>query len=69
MRLTFEDFDIVDVEEKYICLACIRNRQSYKPYQLAKTCMSITDKKQYQQRDYQTRDVGFQVVIIPLGSV
>lgn len=66
MGLTFEDLDIVDEGGKYICLAYIRNRLSDKPYQLAKTCMSITDKKQYQQRDYQMRDVGFQVVIIPL---
>src|SRR5699024_4165113 len=66
MGLTFEDLDVIEEGGKYICLAYIRNRKSDQSYQLAKTCMSITDRKQYQQRDYQTRDIGYQVAVIPM---
>ncbi|KAF3301359.1 tyrosine-type recombinase/integrase [Carnobacterium sp. PL12RED10] len=66
LGLTFEDLDVIEEGGKYICLAYIRNRQSDQSYQLAKTCMSITDRKQYQQRDYQTRDIGYQVAVIPM---
>ena len=63
MGLTFEDLDIT---EESISLAYIRNRASDKPYQQAKTCMTIVAREQYKQRDYQMRDYGFQEVVISL---
>ncbi|MGE7363971.1 tyrosine-type recombinase/integrase [Staphylococcus cohnii] len=44
MGLTFEDLDIT---EESISVAYIRNRASDKPYQLAKTCMTIVAREQY----------------------
>lgn len=66
LGLTFEDLEIIHEDDNNICLAYIRNRYTDQPYQMAKSCINISDKKQYDQKDYQLRDVGFQIVIMPL---
>ncbi len=54
------------VEEKHngqwISVLYVRNRVSDKPYQKAKTCMNVIDRKQYQTRDY--HEYGFQKIVL-----
>lgn len=64
LGLTFEDVVSEKFEDNYYPVVYIRNRLTDKPYQRAKTCMNITNTKQYKSKDYQVKNYGYQLVII-----
>lgn len=62
LGLTNDDLVEEKIDGCWVPVAYIRNRISDKPFQKAKTCMNIVDKKQYLTKDYQ--EYGFQKVIL-----
>lgn len=66
LGLTFEDLDIIEDEGMYICVGYIRNRYTDKPFQRAKSCMNIIDKKQYEEREYMVKNAGYQTFVVPI---
>lgn len=62
LGLTNDDLMEEKINDCWVSVAYIRNRVSDKLYQKAKTCMNVTDKKQYRTKDYQ--EYGFQKVIL-----
>lgn len=65
LGLTFEDLTVIEEKENIIPVGFIRNRYTDKPFQLAKTCLSINNKEQYKQREYITKGLGFQTFVVP----
>lgn len=64
LGLTFEDLTEINIEGNLYPVLLIRNRLSDKHFQHAKTCMNISDTKQYKSKDYHTENYGYQKVII-----
>lgn len=64
LGLTNEDICMQKVEEEYKAVIYIRNRVTDTNSQHAKTCMSVTDLRQYQSKDYRTVNYGFQTAFI-----
>ena len=65
LGLTGEDVTMEKCADKYAAVAYIRNRITDSIDQRAKTCMNVYDRKQYAGRDYNTRDYGYQTVVLP----
>lgn len=65
LGITADDLIMEELEGNYYPTLYIRNRISDKPFQQAKTCMKLLDKKQYKSKDYRTKGYGYQTVIIP----
>ena len=65
LGMTADDLVVEKVNNEYTNLLYIRNRCSDKPFQSAKTCMKVSDTKQYNSKDYKTKDYGYQTVIVP----
>lgn len=65
LGLTNDDLMEEKINDCWVSVAYIKNRVSDKPYQKAKTCMNVIDKKQYRTKDYQ--EYGFQKVILDQG--
>jgi integrase/recombinase XerD len=59
---TLEDYVLEEKYDKSFCTLYIRNRVTNLPYQNAKTCMNVWDKKNYTSNDYRTKNVGYQTV-------
>lgn len=64
--MTFEDIDILEEDGIFICIGYIRNRCSDKPFQKAKGCIEVYDKKQYEQREYLSKGIGYQMFVLPI---
>lgn len=64
LGLTFEDVKTEKFKNDYYPVIYIRNRNSDKNYQRAKTCMNIFNIKQYKSKDYQLKNYGYQLIII-----
>ncbi len=52
-------------EEKYIPVACIRNRKDSSRDRKAKTLMNVRSRKQYETREYKTERYGYDYVVLP----
>ncbi len=65
LGLTNDDLVEEIINDGWVTVAYIRNRASDKPYQKAKSCINVIDKKQYRTKDYQ--EYGFQKVILDQG--
>lgn len=61
---TIEDYILEEIDGRYICFVYIRNRVSNLPYQNAKTCMNVWDKKNYTSFEYQTQNIGYQLTYL-----
>lgn len=66
LGITADDLVMEKIEDAYYPILYIRNRLSDKPYQNAKTCMKITNKKQYRSKEYKTAGYGYQKVVLPI---
>ena len=65
LGLTLEDLQIRRSRKGDThCVLLIRNRKSSKEFQQVKTCMKITDTRNYNGHDYKTLNVGYQEAII-----
>lgn len=64
LGLTNEDICIQKIDQEYKAVVYIRNRVTDTTSQHAKTCMSVTNSKQYQSKDYRTANYGFQTAFI-----
>ncbi|SCP98770.1 integrase/recombinase XerD [Anaerobium acetethylicum] len=64
LGLTFEDLAEIEINGKLCPVLYLRDRLSDDFFQHAKTCMHITNAKQYKSKDYQTEGVGYQQIII-----
>lgn len=64
LGLTNEDICMQKVDDEYKAIVYIRNRVTDTNSQHAKTCMSVTDQRQYQSKDYKTINYGFQTAFI-----
>lgn len=58
--LTNEDI----IEKNGTIILKLRNRLTDSPDQLAKTCMHVTNRKEYDSKKYNTKNVGYQTVVI-----
>ena len=68
---TLEDYVVEPVKkgsEEEICFVYIRNRFSDQPFQSAKGCIKIYDRKQYQGNEYMTQDIGYQLSFLSLDT-
>ena len=61
---TIEDYILKEIDGRTICFVYIRNRVSDLPYQNAKTCMNVWDKKNYTSFEYKTKDIGYQLTYL-----
>nr|WP_319217740.1 site-specific integrase [uncultured Trichococcus sp.] len=61
---TIEDYILKEIDGKSICFVYIRNRVSNLPYQNAKTCMNVWDKKNYTSFEYQKEGIGYQLTYL-----
>lgn len=66
LGLTADDLVIEKVKDDYVAVGYLRNRLTDKKDQMAKTCMKVISKKQYRLKDYNTKNRGFQKIIIPM---
>lgn len=67
LGLTSDDIVLEEIDGEDVGVIYIRNRFTDKPYQLAKTCMKINNKKQYKSKEYSTQGYGYQKVIININ--
>ena len=54
-----------DYQSSYVPIAFLRNRVSDTKDRLAKSCMKVVSKRQYQTEDYNTYNYGYQFVVVP----
>ncbi|WPC42389.1 site-specific integrase [Clostridium sp. JS66] len=64
LGLTADDVVITKIGDDYVAVGYLRNRVTDKKDQMAKTCMKVTNKKQYRLKEY--KENGFQKIIIPM---
>lgn len=64
LGITNDDFVRETINGEEVAVLYIRNRISDKPYQQAKTCMKVHDIKQYQSKEYNLKDWGYQTVFV-----
>jgi len=63
LGLTIEDIEkYPDTDDAYNLI--LRNRLSNKKYQLAKGCILVKNKSTYSSNEYNTKDKGYQVVVV-----
>lgn len=62
---TADDLVMEQIDNVFVPILYIRNRVSDKPYQHAKTCMKVIDKKQYKSKEYKTKGYGYQYIVVP----
>lgn len=67
LGLTSDDIVLEEIDGEDVGVIYIRNRFTDKPYQLAKTCMKISNPKQYNSKEYRTQGYGYQKVIININ--
>lgn len=65
LGITADDLVVEEIEGSYITTLYIRNRLSDKDYQHAKTCMKISNKKQYSSKEYNLKGYGYYHIVIP----
>lgn len=65
LGMTSDDLVMEEIDGAYVPVLYIRNRYSDQPFQNAKTCMKVPDRKLYRSKDYKTNGYGYQTVIIP----
>ncbi len=65
LGMTADDLIVEKIGENYVPILYIRNRLSDNKDQQAKTCMKVIDKKQYKSKEYNTKDFGYQIVVVP----
>lgn len=65
LGITADDLVMEKIDNIYCPVLYIRNRKTDKPYQYAKTCMKITDIKQYNSKEYKTSGYGYQKIVLP----
>lgn len=63
LGLTIEDIEEYSDSDD-ACKLILRNRLSDKEYQLAKGCISVKNKSTYSSSEYNTKDKGYEVVIV-----
>jgi len=61
---TFEDLTEIKIEDDLYPVLFIRNRVSDRPWQKAKSCMNIHNVKQYKSKNYTTKNLGYQSVML-----
>lgn len=64
LGLTFEDLNMKQVNGNYIYFVVIRNRNSDNNHQLAKTCMNVSNQRDYESSAYRTQEIGFQIAYL-----
>lgn len=67
LGLTSDDIVLEELDGEDVGVIYIRNRFTDKPYQLAKTCMKVSNYKQYNSKEYRTEGHGYQKVIININ--
>ena len=66
LGITTEDFkNTVNSEGKLVHMLLIRNRMTDSKSQHAKRCMQVTSIRDYLSHDYQTHNIGYQIVLVP----
>ena len=65
LGITADDLVIENIGELYVPMLYVRNRVSDQKFQFAKTCMKVSDRKQYKSKEYKTKDYGYQTVVVP----
>jgi len=61
---TFEDLTEIKIEDDLYPVLFIRNRLSDRPWQKAKSCMNIYNRSQYKSKNYKTKNLGYQSVML-----
>lgn len=65
LGITADDLVMEKIDDIFVPILYIRNRVSDKPYQHAKTCMKVINRKQYNSKEYKIKGYGYQYVIVP----
>lgn len=65
LGITADDLVMEMIDGIYCPVLYIRNRCSDKAFQNAKTCMKVTNPKQYRSKEYNTKGYGYQTVVLP----
>lgn len=69
LGLTGDDIEVVETPQGQLGYLYLRNRCSDTPDSRAKTCLQVSHSKQYASKEYNTKDVGFQVAIANINLV
>lgn len=65
LGITADDLVMEMIDGIYCPVLYIRNRCSDKAFQNSKTCMKVTNPKQYRSKEYNIKGYGYQTVVLP----